>query len=149
MTLGLPDWLESRIIPEPNTGCWLWEGALSEGYGAVGVPRTKRTAAVHILVYEYLVGPIPKNLECDHLCLNKSCCNPDHIEPVTHKINMWRHFARKTHCKHGHSLADAYVWGGHRYCRVCHSERSAKNNLEISKRERRNKYRWAKGKTRK
>jgi hypothetical protein len=73
-----------------------------------------------------LKGAIPDGLELDHLCRNPSCVNPDHLEAVTHQVNMsravpYRRSVRTNTCKHGHSLDDAYLnrSGGGRVCRTC------------------------------
>lgn len=69
--------------------CWLWTGTIRpDGYGQVTVGRKQQRA--HRLVYELLVGPIPEGLTLDHLCRNPPCVNPDHLEPVTLKINIER-----------------------------------------------------------
>lgn len=79
--------LKRRLIA--STGCWLWKGALSAGYGTVGIaPQISRSA--HRLAYIAFVGPIPKGLEIDHLCGIPSCINPEHLEPVTRAENCRR-----------------------------------------------------------
>jgi hypothetical protein len=66
-------------------GCWEWMGGKQwGGYGLF------RGACAHRLFYELLVGPIPAGLEIDHLCRNRSCVRPTHLEPVTHLENMRR-----------------------------------------------------------
>lgn len=68
-------------------------------------------------------GLIPAGLEIDHLCFNPACINTEHLEAVTTKENSRRRSARQTHCKHGHSLEDAYITNnGHRKCRPCKKE---------------------------
>lgn len=72
--------------------CWLWTGKQhKKGYGLIQV-RGKRQRA-HRYVYEQLVGPIPEGLEIDHLCRNKPCVNPDHLEPVTLRENLRRYYS--------------------------------------------------------
>jgi len=112
--------------------CWEWTGRLNpKGYGQVGIRGTQRY--VHRLVWEVLVGSIPEGLEIDHLCRVRCCCNPDHLEPVTHTENLRRGIGngrvRKTHCPRGHPyLGDnLYVQSdGKRRCRACRSEEAAR-----------------------
>lgn len=82
-----------KVSPEPNTGCWLWAGAISStGYGSF----TARGASVssHRFAYPELRGQIPEGLDLDHLCRNRWCCNPTHLEPVTRKTNIGRGLAK-------------------------------------------------------
>lgn len=90
--------------------CWPWPHAIDRhGYG---VKRDgERTVRAHRWVYERLVGPIPEGLDLDHLCRNRACVNPDHLEPVTRAENLSRGASKggalwtpPTHCKHGHPL---------------------------------------------
>jgi hypothetical protein len=79
-------------VAELEPFCWTWTGAVqSRGYGSVGYQR--RIWSTHRLSYELLVGPIPDGLTIDHLCLNKRCCNPSHLEPVTNLENIRRYRA--------------------------------------------------------
>lgn len=95
--------MEQRIWDniEQTDGCWLWTAALDEGYGVATVGR--KTKRAHRLVYEELVGPIPKGLVIDHLChaedsscpggsscLHRRCVRPAHLEPVTRSENLRR-----------------------------------------------------------
>lgn len=73
--------------------CWLWKGATRNNYGAFR--GNNETLYAHRVAYEYLIGPIPEGLELDHICVNKHCCNPAHLEAVTHQENMQRHQDRK------------------------------------------------------
>lgn len=109
-------------------GCWLWTAAVSTGgYGRVHWDGKLRQA--HRVAYELEVGPIPEGLELDHLCRVRRCVRPDHLEPVSGKVNKLRgvspsaDHARKTHCDAGHPLegpgADVYTRNGWRYCRPC------------------------------
>jgi hypothetical protein len=72
--------------------CWTWTGAATgNGYGSVG--HEGRTRSTHKLSYELLIGPVPEGLQIDHVCLNKLCCNPSHLEPVTGLENVRRALA--------------------------------------------------------
>lgn len=90
--------------------CWNWKGALSGGgYGQVHL-KDNKTVRAHRLTYELLVGPIPAGLQLDHLCRNRKCVNPKHLEPVTRRVNILRGVgasaqnAKRTLCKNGHPL---------------------------------------------
>jgi hypothetical protein len=115
--------------------CWEWTGGHSStGYGAWG-PRAQKA---HRAVWELLVSPIPKGMTLDHLCRNRGCVNPDHLEVVTMRENVLRGVgpsavnARKTHCVHGHPFDERntgyqrkgrYKTHATRYCRACGRER--------------------------
>jgi hypothetical protein len=122
---GLPQHIEDKIFTEPNSGCWLWTAnQLPRGYGQLKYKR--RCSYSHRVVYEILVGPIPKGLHIDHLCRTPSCCNPDHLEPVTHLENVRRgdagqHHARKEECPHGHPYTEENTRRNEkgRWCRAC------------------------------
>lgn len=121
----LPERLERNIIPEPNSGCWIWMGNIDpRGYGRVMLHRI--SIFTHRLMYELIKGSIPESLVLDHLCRNPSCCNPDHLEPVTIGENLRRGECGKyqlkiTHCPQGHPYneANTYFNGKSRACRKC------------------------------
>jgi hypothetical protein len=74
---------------EELTGCWIWKLSTSpEGYGQYW--RDGRQRCAHIVYYEALRGPVQEGKELDHLCRTPSCVNPDHLEPVTTKVNIRR-----------------------------------------------------------
>lgn len=81
--------LEQTVRINESTGCWEWTGQLEDGYGRVPVSRGKYASA-HRSAYEIWKGSIPAELELDHLCRNRRCINPDHLEPVTHQENVRR-----------------------------------------------------------
>lgn len=126
---GLPETVEKFIIPEPNSGCWLWLGAARSKRSRYGSHHHNgKQYLTHRLVYELLVGPIPAELQIDHLCRNRICCNPDHLEPVTIRTNLLRGEtlaaanAAKTHCLHGHPLSGENLYlhpNGGRICKEC------------------------------
>ena len=70
-------------------GCWLWTGGRRGGYGRIKLAETG-TVDAHRLSYEHHIGPIPDGLVIDHLCRNRSCINPAHLEPVTTAENIRR-----------------------------------------------------------
>ncbi len=100
-TIGLtcfnPDSITSRIVIN-ESGCWLWQGPVSAGYGKLCVCQrhgaaTGFTMLAHRASYEVFRGAIPTGLSIDHLCMVKSCVNPDHLEPVTGAENTKRAWA--------------------------------------------------------
>jgi hypothetical protein len=88
--------IERRIDRHPG-GCWLWRGAvLKTGYGRISLGALKDgQGLVHRLMYEHVRGPIPAGMELDHLCRVRHCCNPAHVEPVPHAVNVRRGAATK------------------------------------------------------
>jgi hypothetical protein len=78
----------ARVAVDQN-GCWLWQGTMNwKGYGRISIGD--REIGAHRVSYEIFVGPIPDGLEIDHLCKVRGCVNPDHLEPVTRRINQQR-----------------------------------------------------------
>lgn len=82
--------LRARTVEDENA-CWNWIGALnSKGYGCISTGGKNKNGLVHRVSYELHVGPIPDGLTIDHLCRNKVCVNPAHLEPVTIRTNIRR-----------------------------------------------------------
>lgn len=78
-----------RVNKDTVAGCWLWTGCCwPSGYGRI--TRNGRRHVAHRYIYEMLVAKVPDGLELDHLCRNRGCVNPEHLEPVTHQENMRR-----------------------------------------------------------
>lgn len=74
---------------DPDTGCWNWNlSKFHLGYGRIR--HKSKDLSAHVWVYTMLVGPIPNGRQLDHLCRNKACVNPDHLEPVTASENVRR-----------------------------------------------------------
>lgn len=123
------DRIAARSV-ETERGCWEWQGsATPKGYGRIWVGE--KLLYVHRAAYEALVGEIPEGLQLDHLCRNRGCWRPDHLDPVTNRVNAQRGEAgsylgaknlNKTHCPQGHPYdgdnlrVNARGW---RYCRTC------------------------------
>jgi hypothetical protein len=118
--------IESRLLPDEND-CWIWQGAIGSGgrYGNVwwdGKSRPTHRA------YLQTLGVDVEGLVVDHLCRVTLCCNPEHLEPVTQKVNVergdlvkWRE--GRTHCDRGHVLAADNIYtrpsDGYKFCRGC------------------------------
>jgi hypothetical protein len=116
-----------HIVIDPVSGCWIWTGCIQKsGYGQIGGEApSRRIRRVHIVSYELHVGPVPPGLKLDHIChkadgscpggfacRHRRCCNPAHVEPVTHGENVRRGMAplvngrqqkETTHCPQGHA----------------------------------------------
>lgn len=127
-----------RKVNKTNT-CWLWTAGRfgrDQEYGCFYLTGGRIAIGAHIWSYVQKFGPIKDGLVLDHLCRQTLCVNPDHLEPVTHQVNILRGVglasqeAKQTHCKYGHSLADAHLVGKpdrlRRDCRQCRINRNSK-----------------------
>lgn len=143
-----------KLIVNPCTGCWLWAGSTSShGYSTMYV--SKGSHLVHRRLWEELRGEIPAKMELDHLCRNRACINPEHLEIVSHQQNVVRGInpaiaaARekgkalaRTHCRKGH------IWDNpktswvikrgrviiNRQCRFCCNENSRRYEQKVRER---------------
>jgi HNH endonuclease len=114
---------------EKTETCWLWLASTDrDGYGRFG-----RTLA-HRMAYELTVGPIPRELQIDHVCRVKRCVRPSHLEPVTSQENRRRFTVLITHCPRGHPYDEenTYRHRGYRFCRACN--RAAVRRYKASRR---------------
>ncbi len=119
-----PTWLFKKV--KQTAGCWFWQGSkYQNGYGKYG----SRGIMAHRIFYTLFKGEVPTDMALDHLCRERTCVNPEHLEIVTMVENVMRgesthaKNARKTHCKKGHELTGANLYihptRGHRQCRTC------------------------------
>ena len=116
--------IRNSVQIDPATGCWNWTKYLTpDGYGKANAGGGRHGVLAHRWAYETFVGPIPDGLTLDHLCRNRACCNPEHLDPVTMTVNIKRGSrATKTHCKHGHEFTPENTLrkpNGTRKCREC------------------------------
>jgi HNH endonuclease len=140
-----------RATPETFWGkvdkafdCWMWRGAhFNSGYARVKFHG--RDTVAHLIAWELTNGPVPAGLELDHLCRNRGCVNPAHLEPVTHRENevrgntVIRNNALKIVCHKGHPLSGDNLFvrnDGRRRCRAC--ERATQKKLRSTSNYKRN-----------
>lgn len=115
----------------PVNGCWEWIRVLKpQGYGQFG-----KGALAHRISYEKHKGKIPDGLQIDHLCRNRKCVNPDHLEAVTASTNTLRGDRpkiqkAKTHCPKGHEFSEENTYrypDGRRSCIICRKQARTEN----------------------
>lgn len=114
------------VMINQETQCWQWlRGKTNKGYGAVYFSGVQ--FSVHSVMYMIYKGRIPDGLDLDHLCRNRSCCNPDHLEAVTRKENLLRGLTiaasnfKVSRCPRGHPYSEENTIRrrGGRECREC------------------------------
>ena len=119
----------SRVTVD-GRGCWVFPGVNGQGYGQIN--DKGKVWRVHRLVRLHLVGPLTPGLQLDHLCRNRACCNPDHLEEVDARTNNLRgesmaaYHARQTHCVSGHEFTPentSIIQGKVRRCKQCACDR--------------------------
>ncbi len=139
----------ARVMPEPNSGCWIWTGRIHDhGYGMFSNPVVSQDYRAHRWSYLRFKGDIPKGTEIDHVCRVRCCVNPDHLEAVTRSVNVRRGTSAErtslikktaTHCAKGHLWTPENTriitkkyrpTGTQRWCRECAKARSKKSNLK-------------------
>lgn len=140
LPVGAIEKFHASYLGEPNSGCWLWDGA-SYSRGYAGLSYKGQHWIAHRFSYELHKGTIPQGLHIDHLCRVRCCVNPNHLEAVTKLVNTMRGYsphaihARKTHCPKGHPFEGSNLYltsKGHRVCRTCRNKWSEKWRLKIN-----------------
>ena len=132
MTVGVQQRFIAKIAPDDGTldGCWNWIGAKGRGYGLFWL--NGRNQQAHRVGWMLAGKTIPDGLQLDHLCRNRACVRPSHLEPVTHRVNTLRgdtitaRESTATECINGHPFDEenTYRWRGHRLCRECRNAAS-------------------------
>jgi hypothetical protein len=131
-TQSLADRFWPKVERRGQQECWPWLASLRNGYGQIydGEDwRNPKALYAHRVAYGLMVGPIPKGMQLDHICRDRRCVNPAHLEPVTLAENLARGegfgqrlYRQKTHCKHGHPFEGDNLYvapDGHRVCKTC------------------------------
>lgn len=133
MSAGLPPAFWANV--DKTDTCWVWTSNInSSGYGEFYAARNT-TRLAHRLSWIDTNGSVPDGLELDHLCENKPCVRPDHLEAVTHQENMRRHYANRDLCRtglHPKTPENRIVRGGKERCHPC----ELVNNKEAHRRYR-------------
>lgn len=122
----------AKVDKNHITGCWVWVGHKRDGYGVFSYGgRGGVRINAHRYAYQEIIGEIPNGLVLDHLCRQRDCVNPDHLEPVTRKENVLRGFSlsamqsRQKNCNRGHPLSGDNLYitpRGKRQCRSCRKQ---------------------------
>lgn len=114
-TLDIQKYEPQSFFTKADLGkdCWNWNGSMyANGYGKIG----KAGYMAHRVAYELTKGSVPEDMALDHLCRNRKCINPDHLEIVTLVENVMRgesqhaKNAKKTHCINGHEFNEANTY---------------------------------------
>lgn len=151
-SLGKPSTTITRLLykiqVDPDTGCWIWQGSKSRiGYGMIIV--NKRTTSPHRVSYQYFIGEIPDGKEVHHKCYVRSCCNPLHLDVVSHRENLIDAFLdvrTSDSCQNGHPYTEGNTRigkRGNRTCRACGREvarRFRERNPEAAREHRKRWY---------
>lgn len=128
---------------EKTNGCWIWTGCKANGYGIVGIAY--ETWFAHRVAWVSKNGQLSSDLQLDHLCRDRACVNPDHLDPVPQAVNMIRGDgwggvnSRKTHCPQGHEYTDRNTYvipsTNGRMCRICKASGRASEQARANERK--------------
>ncbi len=132
----------SRKHHVTNTGCWEWDGSLFQrtGYGVFSVKYLDgvwKSTTAHRVSYRLHKGEIPATFDIDHLCRNRKCVNPAHLEAVSRQWNFLRGahetamLVAMNRCPEGHEFTEANTYtrkSGKRECRACLRRRDNKRS---------------------
>ncbi len=149
---SFPRPIKERLLDliDKDRDCWVWTGSTNHaGYGRLTTgsrtDNTRRTRSAHRVSYEVFKGEIPDGLTIDHLCRNRKCINPEHLEAVTIKENihrgnpLWKQESARTHCPKGHEYTEDNIYryatkhGGFcRNCKTCMKARTKRRYAERS-----------------
>ncbi|MFI1182602.1 HNH endonuclease signature motif containing protein [Streptomyces sp. NPDC020799] len=136
------DWTDRFLakVAETDRGCWQWTAYTNpDGYGQIKIGGRPRYA--HRVAYEAMREPIPDGLVIDHLCRNRTCVRPDHLEAVRQRTNVLRGVniaarrARQTHCLRGHAFDAANTYtapNGTRKCRRCRANARGRSRRGVT-----------------
>ena len=137
---GIAFW--KKVDRQSDGQCWNWRASKNaEGYGKIVFDG--RLSLAHRVSYECLVAPIPRGLVLDHLCRNRGCVNPIHLEAVSNRENLLRGKTLpaanvlKIHCPQGHPYSPENTYinpAGARVCRSCCRLRAANRRAIAAKR---------------
>lgn len=132
-----------KVGPDDG-GCKPWTASLVDGYGTFSYKG--KTVKAHRWIYEQTMGTIPAGMQLDHLCRNRACVNPDHMEVVSQRENILRGeglaatAARQTHCIHGHEWTPENTYlpmrsdgrPRQRICRACKRARPRPSRAKVA-----------------
>lgn len=133
-----------QFVEEADNGCWEWVGCVkSSGYGIFSLGRRGTAFRAHRVAWSILRGRLSDAQTLDHLCRNRRCVNPAHLDPVSNKENILRgesfsaKNARKTHCQRGHEFTPENIseYRGKRRCRACYQMRLVRDRKRVRPRK--------------
>lgn len=132
---GLEDHFWSKVEVS-DSGCWEWTASLDTG-GYAQLGRGGKNLRGHRVAFQAAGNTLVRGLVIDHLCRNRKCVNPDHLEQVSNQENLRRgespsaENSRKTHCKNGHPLSGENLFvarNSSRQCRICQRRRKRESH---------------------